>query len=86
VAPVPPATDADVPRYVAQLGLPGLADLHIHFHPERLQAKIWRYFDAAEHNYGLPWPITYRGSEASRIAQLRTLGVRPIPALSLIHI
>lgn len=80
-----PPSDADVPRYVAELGLPGLADIHIHFLPERMQKAVWAYFDAAGRNYGRDWPITYRGSESERLAVLRRLGVRAIPALTYAH-
>lgn len=85
VTPAPPADDADVPGFVAELGLPGLCDIHVHFHPDRLQRKIWQYFDAAGENYGMPWPITYRTGEAERVQTLRDLGVRTIPALTYAH-
>lgn len=29
-----PTTDAEVPAYWRALGLPGLADIHVHFLPE----------------------------------------------------
>jgi len=81
----PPVDDADVPRYVAELGLPGLADVHVHFMPERVQAAVWAYFDQAETHYGAPWPITYRGSVAQRLAWLERLGVRAFSALNYPH-
>ncbi len=38
----PPALrDQDAAAYVASLGLPGIVDLHVHFMPERVQAKVW---------------------------------------------
>lgn len=80
-----PTIDAEVPAYLRALGLPGLADIHIHFMPQPVLAKVWDYFDAAETHYGLAWPITYRTSEEQRLATLRELGVRAVPALSYAH-
>ena len=53
---LPPADDADVPRYWRELGLPGLVDVHVHFLPDPVQAKVWAYFGRAEEHYGTPWP------------------------------
>jgi hypothetical protein len=80
-----PRSDEEVPGYVAALGLPGLADIHVHFLPEPMQRKVWAYFDAADQHYGWPWPITYRGDEGSRVAALRRLGLRAVPALTYPH-
>jgi uncharacterized protein len=80
-----PRADADVPAYWQALGLPGLADIHIHFLPEPMLAKVWAYFDAGVDHYGQPWPIHYRDDEATRLATLRALGVRAIPALAYPH-
>jgi predicted TIM-barrel fold metal-dependent hydrolase len=80
-----PASDADVPAYVEALGLPGLADVHVHFLPDPMQEKVWAYFDAAEANYGRPWPVAYRGSVQERLAVLRALGLRAVPALTYPH-
>jgi predicted TIM-barrel fold metal-dependent hydrolase len=81
----PPRTDAEVPAYWQALGLPGLADIHVHFLPQRMLDKVWAYFDRGADHYGQPWPITYRHSEERRIATLRELGVRAIPALAYPH-
>lgn len=80
-----PSSDADVPAYWRGLDLPGLADIHIHFLPDRMLDKVWSVFDQAEGHYGQPWPIHYRTSEAERIATLRELGVRGIPSLCYAH-
>lgn len=80
-----PATDGDIPHYLASLGLPGLADMHVHFLPEPMLRKVWAYFDGAQEHYGTPWPITYRFDEATRLAVLRGFGVRAIPALTYPH-
>ncbi|WP_281425958.1 amidohydrolase family protein [Polymorphospora rubra] len=80
-----PRGDADVPGYLRELGIPGLADVHVHFLPEPMMRKVWAYFDRAEENYGLPWPIRYRTDETDRLRRLRALGLRTIPALSYAH-
>jgi hypothetical protein len=85
--PVPadvPAADADVPAFWRRLGLPGLADVHVHFYPERMLHKVWRYFDDVA-RYGVHWPITYRWPDRERIAHLAAMGVRAYPALSYAH-
>jgi len=78
-------TDAEVPDVWRGLGLPGLADVHVHFLPERMLAKVWAYFDQAERHYGTAWPIRYRQPEADRIAALDSLGVRRFPTLCYPH-
>lgn len=81
----PPADDADVPRFLRDLGLPGLADVHTHFMPQQVLDKVWAYFDAAEQNYGLSWPITYRTDEQRRLQLLRELGVAAVVPLNYPH-
>ncbi len=39
--------DADVPEYLDRLGLPGIVDVHTHFMPPPIMAKVWSYFDSA---------------------------------------
>jgi hypothetical protein len=85
VEPVETLQDADVPGWWGALGLPGLFDVHVHFLPPRMQAKVWAQFDSAGPLIGRPWPIRYRGSEEGRVAQLRALGVRHFSALSYAH-
>ncbi|MCW2634811.1 MAG: amidohydrolase 2 [Blastococcus sp.] len=81
----PPEDDADVPRYWRELGLPGLVDVHVHFLPERVQAKVWQYFADAESHYGAAWPITYPQPDDERLALLDRLGVRAFPTLPYPH-
>jgi len=81
----PPADDADVPRYWRELGLPGLVDVHVHFLPDGVQAKVWQYFAAAETHYGAGWPITYAQPVEERLAVLDRLGVRAFPTLPYPH-
>jgi uncharacterized protein len=81
----PPVDDADVPRYWRELGLPGLVDVHVHFLPERVQAKVWQYFADAESHYGAPWPVNYPFPVPERLAVLESLGVRAFPTLPYPH-
>ncbi|RBY76900.1 amidohydrolase [Blastococcus sp. TF02-09] len=81
-----PVDDADVPRYWRELGLPGLVDVHVHFLPERVQAKVWDYFGRARDHYGTAaWPITYRLPVEERLAVLEQLGVRAFSTLPYPH-
>ena len=82
---VAPAGDADVPAFWQALGLPGLADVHVHFLPPRLLRRVWSYFDTAGPLVGTTWPIRYRWPDAERVAQLRALGVRAFTALAYAH-
>lgn len=68
-----------------RLGLPGVIDVHTHFMPPNVLAKVQAVFDAAETHYGRPWPIAYRGDEDVMVATLRELGVRRFSALSYAH-
>ncbi|MCF6508735.1 amidohydrolase [Blastococcus sp. MG754426] len=81
----PPVDDGDVPRYWRELGLPGLVDVHVHVLPERVQAKVWQYFEAAGTHYGAEWPVAYRLPEEERLAILARLGVRAFPTLPYPH-
>ncbi|MFD9894412.1 amidohydrolase family protein [Amycolatopsis sp. NPDC059027] len=80
-----PASDADVARWTASLGLDGLVDLHVHFLPKPVMDKVWAYFDRAEAHYGMPWPVHYRTTEDERIDTLRAFGVRRFAPLVYPH-
>jgi hypothetical protein len=81
-----PLTDADVPEFVSALGMPGLADVHVHFMPERVLGKVWAYFDRWRADDGSPlWPIHYRLPEHARLATLRALGVVTFTSLLYPH-
>jgi predicted TIM-barrel fold metal-dependent hydrolase len=80
-----PVDDADVPRYWRELGLPGLFDTHVHFLPDRVQAKVWAYFGNGVANYGVPWPLIYARPVEERLAVLEQLGVRAFPTLPYPH-
>jgi predicted TIM-barrel fold metal-dependent hydrolase len=80
-----PVDDADVPRYWRELGLPGLVDVHVHFLPDRVQAKVWKFFEDAESHYGAAWPVQYPLPAEDRLAILDGLGVRAFPTLPYPH-
>jgi len=81
----PPEGDDDVARFVAELGLPGLVDVHVHFLPDRVTEKVWAFFDAAKTHYGFAWPVHYRTSVEERLATLDKLGVRTFAPLVYPH-
>lgn len=81
----PPARDEDVAAFCRALGIPGLADVHVHFMPPRLLRRVWEYFDSAGPLVGTSWPVRYRLPERERLAHLRTLGVTMFSALSYAH-
>jgi uncharacterized protein len=77
--------DDDVPAYWRALGLPGLADVHTHFLPDRMQRRVWAHFDEAGPLIGRPWPIRYKAPADERVERLRRLGVRMFSALAYAH-
>jgi uncharacterized protein len=77
--------DDDVPAFWEALGLPGLADVHVHFLPPRMLRRVWAYFDEAGPLVGVQWPIRYRWPDADRVAHLGKLGVRAFTALAYAH-
>ena len=78
----PPEEDADVPGFCRALGVPGLADIHVHFLPPGLLRRVWQYFDEAGPLVGVSWPIRYKWSDEERVAHLRSMGVRMFSALA----
>lgn len=80
-----PLRDEDLPGLCADLGIPGIVDVHTHFMAPQILAKVWAYFDAAGPLLGREWPITYRGSDDERVEQLRRMGVKRFSALSYAH-
>jgi hypothetical protein len=80
-----PESDEDVRPWLRSLGLDGIVDMHVHFLPESVLRKVWAYFDQAEQNYGMAWPIQYRQSEQDRLATLRRLGVARFAPLVYPH-
>jgi hypothetical protein len=80
-----PGEDADMLAFCRALGVPGLADGHVHFLPPRLLRRVWEYFDAAGPLVGTTWPIRYRWPDEQRVAHLGALGVRAFSALAYAH-
>ena len=72
-------------QFWQDLGLPGLFDVHVHFLPPPIQARVYEQFDRAGPKLGRSWPIRYRGSVEERVALLRDLGVRRFSALPYAH-
>lgn len=80
-----PVDDADVPAFWRALGLPGLADVHVHFLPERMLRRVWAHFAEGGPLIGRDWPIRYRWPEPERLGALRAMGVRAFSALPYAH-
>lgn len=78
-------TAARVQEVVERLGLPGIIDVHTHFMPEPVLTKVWAFFDRLEERHGQAWPITYRGDEDERLAQLRGFGVLAFTSMLYPH-
>ena len=76
-------TDPDA--LVEALGIPGLFDVHTHFLPPRMAAKVREQFDTAGPLIGRPWPLAYRDTDEALVETLRGLGVRRFSALSYAH-
>ncbi|HVE63793.1 MAG TPA: amidohydrolase family protein [Mycobacteriales bacterium] len=83
----PPTYDeaAAVRAFWTELGLPGLVDVHVHFMPDNVMAKVWAYFDAVRTEGEADWPVAYRASAENRLALLRDFGVRVFPSLVYPH-
>ena len=81
----PPVDDGDIAGWTAALGLPGLVDVHVHFLPDRVMAKVWAFFDRAAQEYGTDWPVHYRVPQDERITMLRGMGVRCFAPLVYPH-
>jgi uncharacterized protein len=79
------AEAAAVTAFWRTLGLPGLIDVHTHFMPPNVLAKVWAFFESGGEGRGHPWPIAYRLPEPDRIALLRGFGVRRFGALLYPH-
>lgn len=77
--------DERVPGFWQALGLPGLADIHVHFLPPRMLRRVWDHFDQAGPLIGVPWPIRYRWPDEQRVRHLSAMGVRLFTALAYAH-
>jgi predicted TIM-barrel fold metal-dependent hydrolase len=68
-----------------RLGLPGLFDVHTHFLPPRVMARVRAQFDSAGPLIGRAWPLHYRDDDEVLVAELRKIGVRRFSALAYAH-
>jgi predicted TIM-barrel fold metal-dependent hydrolase len=75
----------DPVAFARELGLPGLFDVHTHFLPPRVMAKVREQFDTAGPLIGRQWPLHYRGSDDELVTTLRSFGVRRFSALAYAH-
>ena len=75
-------SDDQLPALTAELGIPGLFDVHAHFMPPAILTRVWAYFDSAGPLLGRVWPVTYRGTDDERVAQLRAMGVKKFSSMS----
>jgi hypothetical protein len=82
---LPPASDHEIPYYLAALGVPGITDLHVHFMPDRVQQKVWGFFDRLPEMGKTAWPIAYRFSEEKRVQILRSIDVVAFSTLNYAH-
>jgi uncharacterized protein len=69
----------------ADLDLPGAIDIHTHFMPDNVMAKVWRYFDNYGAANGTPWPVAYRMDEQARLHRLREFGIVAFTSLLYPH-
>lgn len=90
--PSPPGCDrglvaeaAAVTAFWSALGLPGLVDVHVHFMPDNVLAKVWAFFEGGRGGLAHAWPIAYRLPEPERLSLLRAFGVRRFGALLYPH-
>jgi len=60
-------------------------DIHTHFMPPNVLAKVWAFFEGGHAGVGRAWPIAYRRPEEERVALLRAFGVRGFSALLYPH-
>ncbi|HLS14988.1 MAG TPA: amidohydrolase family protein [Beutenbergiaceae bacterium] len=72
---IPEDEAARLHQIIGDLGIPGFVDIHTHFMPSNVLAKVWDYFDRAPEHGLRPWPIAYRYAEPERIDRLRQMGV-----------
>lgn len=77
--------DEHLPEYLEALGVEGIIDFHVHFMPDRVQRKVWDFFDRLPAMGEPAWPIAYRYSEDDRVQLLRRLGVKAFSTLNYAH-
>ncbi|QIX25982.1 amidohydrolase [Nocardioides sp. JQ2195] len=70
---------------LSRLGIPGFFDVHTHFLPPNVMAKVRAVFDSAGPLIGRPWPLNYRDTDDVLVETLRGFGVRRFSALAYAH-
>lgn len=70
---------------VDRLGIPGIFDVHTHFLPPRVMAKVRAQFDTGGELIGREWPLHYRDTDEALVEVLRGFGVRRFSALPYAH-
>jgi hypothetical protein len=80
-----PRSDDDLPAFLADLGIPGIWDVHVHCMPDRIQQAVWRHFDELAADDGTTWDIPYRMPEEERLERLGRMGVIHHTALAYAH-
>lgn len=76
---------ATITAHWRALGLPGAIDVHTHFMPDRVMAKVWHNFDHVVPVFGMQWPVTYRAPEPERLDTLRSFGITAFTSLVYPH-
>ncbi|HEU4425083.1 MAG TPA: amidohydrolase family protein [Pilimelia sp.] len=84
-SPLAEADRAEVAAFRQRADLTHLIDVHTHFMPERMLAKVWAYFEAAGPLVGGGWSIAYRHQEQQRLEILRSFGVRAFTSMLYPH-
>jgi predicted TIM-barrel fold metal-dependent hydrolase len=79
------ADRAEVAAFRQRNDLTHLVDVHTHFMPERMLAKVWTHFEQAGPLVGGGWSITYRHHEQQRLEILRSFGVRAFTSMVYPH-
>lgn len=76
---------ARIHAFTDALEIPGLQDIHTHFLPPRVMAKVRAQFDSAGPLIGRAWPLLYRDDDDVLVEILRSFGVRRFTALPYAH-
>lgn len=75
----------NVHRVLDDLELASIVDVHTHFMPHQVLAKVWNYFDTVDERLGRAWPIEYRVDEDARTDLLREYRVDTFTSLLYPH-
>src|SRR5699024_12834521 len=81
----PRLSDAAVPGCLMRLWTPGIIELHVRFMTDRVQQKVWGFFDHLAEMGESPWPIACRYTDHQRVEILRNMGVTAYSTLNYAH-